>query len=83
MTVGGKTNGKATIAPIAPFQAECVRASHQAMGVPMTSRSTVTTVASFKVNQTAERSELSMAKGIPYRSYPYDLMMLLALSPFM
>ena len=32
MTVGGSTSGSATTAPITPFSAERVRASHQAIG---------------------------------------------------
>ena len=49
--------GNATSAPTGPFHAERVRANHQAMGVPMSRRIIVTTVASFTVSQMADQSE--------------------------
>jgi hypothetical protein len=55
--VGGNTRGSATIAATAPFQGDDVRANHQAMGVPITKRSNVTTLANFKVSQMAAKSD--------------------------
>jgi hypothetical protein len=49
--------GNATSAPTGPFHAERVHESHHAMGVPISRRITVTTVASFTVSQIADKSE--------------------------
>ena len=54
--------GSATTAPTGPFHQERVRASHQAIGVPISSNSTVVTVASLKVSQTAPRSAVRLGK---------------------
>ncbi len=51
----------ATTAPTTPFHFERVRASHQAMGVPIISRITVTMLANLKVSQTAAKSALENA----------------------
>ncbi len=50
ITVGGSTMGMATTAPTGPFHQERVRASHQASGVPSTSRMAVVTLASSKIS---------------------------------
>lgn len=51
--MGGSTNGNATTAPTGPRSQERVRDSHNAMGVPMSSRITVVNDASFRVSQMA------------------------------
>jgi hypothetical protein len=48
--------GSATTAPTGPFHHERVRASHQASGVPISSRISVVAVASLKVSQIAAKS---------------------------
>ena len=81
----GKTSGKATTAPMTPFIRECVRASHQAIGVPISSKRTVTVLASLSVSQIAPRSarfKISLPAAMVHSAYPYDLMIALALSDF-
>ena len=56
MTVGGSTSGSATTAPTGPLSRERVRASHQAIGVPMISSRTVVSDASWMVSQMASKS---------------------------
>src|SRR3989338_8039238 len=56
--------GSATTAPTGPFHQERVRASHDAIGVPTSSRMTVTTAASLKVSQIADRSAEEKADSI-------------------
>jgi len=74
-----------------PFQREVVRASHQAMGVPTSSKSTVTTLANFNVSQIAERSEAlivgiegtaAWSAAASYSVYPYERITARAAAPF-
>ncbi len=62
--LGGSTSGRATTAPIGPFSQERVRASHQAMGVPISSRRRVVSEASSMVSQMAARSVLSSGNAM-------------------
>lgn len=58
------------MAPTGPFRRERVRASHQAMGVPITSSSSVVSEASSIVSQMAAQSALVSDKGgTPARGY--------------
>ena len=56
--MGGRTKGRATIAPTGPRNQDEVRDSHNAIGVPITSRITVVSDASFRVSQIAAKSAL-------------------------
>jgi hypothetical protein len=60
--------GSATTAPTGPFHQERVRASHQAIGVPITSSSVVVTLASLRVSQMAARSAALKHGWQVYRS---------------
>ena len=58
MTVGGKTSGRATIAPMGPRNRERVCANHRAMGVPTSNKMRVVSDASCRVSQMAAKSAL-------------------------
>src|SRR4051812_11783638 len=60
MTVGGSTSGSATSAATGSRQRLAVRASHHAMGVPMTSNRTVVAAASAAVIMMGDMMSLSM-----------------------
>ena len=64
MTVGGSTIGSATTAPTAPLSGERVRASHQASGVPSSSRIKVVSPASLSVRPMAARSAAEKIESI-------------------
>src|SRR5690554_3285406 len=65
-TVGGSTSGSATTAETG-WRSQCpVRASHQAMGVPITSSSAVVMPASFRVSQTACHSGLMKSPPVQW-----------------
>src|SRR5690606_39109566 len=79
-----------TTAPMGPFQRERVRDSHHAIGVPMSSNSSVVSVANCRVSQIAAKSEESrcMQRHVKGRTYgaatsqPNDLITPAALALF-